>query len=116
MREKKNNNPKPKELSLTEARRKAKEIKQTVEKREIEKVNKIYKEVVVKPKQRIAVPPPPPPAAAPPSFRDIIDVKTFYKSKYKAKYQPKQPILAPEDSTHDRRELLRQAMDSFTFF
>ena len=118
MRDKKAANPKPKEISKTEVKRRVKEIKKTVEKKEAEKINTIYEEVVVEPKLKAAAPKS---VAAQPAFKDILDVKTYYKTKYRNKYgvskaPPPPPEPEYEEPEYDQRELLRQAMNSVRFF
>lgn len=107
---------KPKEVSVAQRKAKAREIKREVEKKEAEKIDQLYEEVVVKPKQKQQIAAPKP-VAAPPAFKDILDVKSYYKNKYKTKYGKAPP---PEREHHkpeyDRRKLLRRAMDSIEFF
>jgi hypothetical protein len=89
MRElKKSKPPSKKEYSKTVMKQKAKEIQREVVKQEAKKIDKLYEEVVEK-KSKPQLKPaasPPPPTVAPPSFRDMMDIKSYYKKKYKSKY------------------------------
>jgi hypothetical protein len=87
-------------------------IKKEKEKEKSERVNKEYEETVEKPKKVVSHVDKPEPV----HFKDLLDVKTYYKNKYKKKYSPHviQEESKPEPQI-DHNELMRRAMNSVRF-